>query len=246
MKNKIINLNVQDYYDRMNKEYLKCWSSRAKKDISGFELRFVRNCLRKAIKQNKAINVLEIGPGPGRIADEILKHKVNYYAVDVSGKMVQLIKYKYSANKKFKDIEVGDIANKIPFKKVNFDVIIAMRVIYYNKSWKNTVKIIKERLKPNGTLVFCMLNRNSTAILGKILADSLVGYYATYKDLVGVLRKNTFKKISIMGYARIPDVVYDYARSKKGAFFLKVLESILSRMFGKTLFIRMFYVSANK
>jgi len=237
---------VRRHYDHLNTDYLKCWSSPAKQDINRFELNLIGNKV-KQLSSKKRIKVLEIGVGPGRIAQAILKYQVDYYALDISSQMIRVVKDRFVNNQKIKKIIKADISKKVPFPKEKFDLIIAMRVIYYNRNWKEVIEKLTDKINPGGSFIFCMLNKNSTAILGKLInKDRLEGHYTTLGELKDILIKNNFKKVSLWGYARIPDVVYDKCGSKLSATVLRMSENILSALFGKTLFVRMFYVTAQK
>lgn len=237
---------VRSHYDQLQVNYLECWSSLAKQNISRFELNLISNAV-KQISPKKKIKVLEVGIGPGRIAQIILKYPVEYYALDISSKMVEVSKSKFRGNIKIKKIIEADISQENPFPKEKFDLIVAIRVLYYNKNWTEIISKLSNKLNAGGLLVFCILNRYSSAVLGKFInQDQLRGHYTNLGELKSILRTNHLKTITLEGYARLPDVIYDKCNSNLSAATVRIVEKISSIFLGKTLFMRMFYVIAQK
>ena len=230
----------------MNADYFECWRSQAKQDINKFELNFINEILGQLSGENVMKRVLEIGIGPGRIAKEILKYTVEYYGVDISNKMIEVFRHNMNNENKIKELIVVDISHQIPFSELLFDIIVAIRVLYYNENWKEVISRFSAKIKPGGIFVFTMLNKRSTAILGALLKSGLVGYYTNKKELLSVLKENGFKNVELRGYARLPDVLYDFCRTKFSSNVLIFFERALRVILGKSFFSRMFYVVAKK
>jgi 16S rRNA A1518/A1519 N6-dimethyltransferase RsmA/KsgA/DIM1 with predicted DNA glycosylase/AP lyase activity len=68
-------MDIKKYYNRLGEEYLNTYSSEGMKIISQNEIEFVLSNI--PMKRNK-INVLEIGVGPGRISQEVIKRNINF------------------------------------------------------------------------------------------------------------------------------------------------------------------------
>ena len=208
---------------------------------------FIQKNLIRLTKGRNKIKILEVGIGPGRIANEILKYPVEYYGLDISNKMIEVFKKRFTGNGKVKKLIVADIALSEPYKNITFDCIVAMRIIYYSKNWKQVISKLTNKLQKGGTIIFCMLNRNSTALLGKLMGDGEIkGYYSTKNELTTILAENNLTCIRISGYARIPDLIYDLAKTKSSAKVVSVIEDFLRGLLGDTLGARMFYVVAKK
>jgi len=238
---------TQTFYNQENKEYLRVWQSAAKKNISNFELFFVGNALDELAERKKTkISVLEIGVGPGRIAREILKRDVDYYGVDIADKMLNEFRQSLASNK-IQKLEQCDVSDKTPFDEQTFDCLVAIRVFYYSANWRDIVDRLAKKINSGGKIIFTMPNAYSSAQMGKLLRnDFLTGHYCSYADLRDLLRKNGFTNIKIRGFARVPDVVYDLAKSKIAVSLLGFTEKALTILLGKKFLMRMFYVSADK
>lgn len=97
-------------------------------------------------------NVLELGCGAGANIPFFEKLGVNYYAIEGSKTMVELLKVKYP---KYSDnIFVGDFTSDIPFD-LNFDLIIDRASLTHNKTndINRAVNIIHKKLFTNGFFV---------------------------------------------------------------------------------------------
>lgn len=238
---------TKQFYNQENKEYLRVWQSAAKQNISNFELSFVGNALDEiAKKRNTKISVLEIGVGPGRIAREILKRDVDYYGVDIADKMLDEFKQSFS-NDKIQKLEHCDVSDRTPFDSLNFDCLVAIRVFYYSANWQDIINRLARKINSGGRIIFTMPNKYSSAQMGKFLKnDYLTGHYTSISELKNILQNNGFTNIKIRGFARIPDVIYDWAKGKKAAQCLNAVEKILTFLLGKKFLMRMLYVSADK
>lgn len=241
------NKEPEEYFNRLGSRYGRVWGSLAKKAISDFELDLVgRVLVEQATSLGTPMKVLEVGVGTGRVAEKILEFPVDYYGVDVSAKMLAVFREKFGSNPKVKELIVGDVGRELPFDDVKFDGIMAWRVLYYLENWSEVMGRLAARLNPGGVLIFSMLNSRSTAILGKFFGGPLKGYYTTYAELQEVLKENRFTDVRITGYARLPDVVYDWGNNVILAAVILGVEKVLRVILGPTLLARMFYVAARR
>jgi len=241
------NLSVKKYFDQIANSYLKNWQSEAKQAISNFELNFIHRQMKKVILPGKISSLLEIGFGPGRISEQLLKYEIDYYGIDISQEMLSVFKKKFGANKKVRKLAVVDISQKDFFKKLKFDAIVAMRVLYYLRNWSEVVERLSNKLNPGGVLVFCMLNSHSTAVLGRLTESGGVrGHFTSLKNLRKVLDFSDLDLLELGGFARLPDIIYDFADGKYSSRLLLGTERALRVVLGPLLFSRMFYVVARK
>lgn len=240
------NKEPKEYFERVGNDYWRVWDSLAKRDISNFELTLVGRILAEKPSLGRPLKVLEIGIGPGRVAKKILDFPVEYYGVDVSEKMLAVFKERFGSNPKVKELAVGDIGKETPFPKVKFDCIVAWRVLYYLENWPVVIEHLTTLLNPGGMMVISMLNSHSTAVLGKFFGGPLTGYYSNYSELQEFLKKNRFTEVKITGYARLPDVLYDWVNHPLSAKAVFLVENILRFFLGETFLARMFYVVARK
>lgn len=242
----IENEEAKNYFDRVGGEYLRVWDSLAKKKINSFELYFLARILSERASSVAPPNVLEIGIGPGRIAEQILKFDVTYYGADISVSMLNFFKEKFANNPRIKGLDVCNIGEGVPFRDLKFDCIVVWRVLYYLENWEKVIERLTTSLNPGGLLVFSMLNDRSTVILGKFFGGRLKGHNTNYGELRRVLKKNGFAEVRITGYARLPDVLYDWADTRFTSGLLILVERFLRIFLGETFFARMFYVVARK
>jgi len=240
----IDNSSVKNYYNNLNKNYLNCWESFAKKDIDRFEKNFIRDSLDLLAKARKNPKVLEVGFGPGRIAREILKYNIEYYGVDISEEMLKSFEQTFGKEKKIKKLKVEDISKGITFKEKDFDLIVAWRVLYYNQNWKEIFNNLSGKLGKNGILVFCMPNKYSLSIFGNLFGK-VKGNYTSLKELKGVLEKNRLRP-KIKGYAKVSDIVYDICVNSWLAKPLLIFEIMLRKVFGELFLSKMFYVQTRR
>ena len=117
-----------------------------------------------AILNKPEPNILEIGCGNGRDAEEILKHTNNYLGIDVSEKLIDLAKKKVSKGRfEIADIETYPIPN-------NLDVIFA---------FASLIHVPKESLQKILNLAFKSLNSGGVFFMSMKHAD---GYVESTKE----------------------------------------------------------------
>ncbi len=134
---------------------------------------------------NKKEKILDLGCGNGRFS-EIVGNKADYYGVDVSEKLIEIAKEKYS-NRKF----VVNEPFALPFKNNFFDKIFCLAVLHHipsKKFRKDFLREIKRVTKPGGKLILTVwdLNDNSKAkrLLLKYTFFKLIGKSKLdYKDV---------------------------------------------------------------
>lgn len=239
------NTDLKRTYNSIGEKYNRNWDSLAKKRLSEYELRFIRNALKPQIT-NKKIKLLELGFGTGRIMKCLLEYNVEYYGADISREMINAAKKDIKKNQKIKELRMADITQKIPFQNTAFDVIVAMRMLYDNKKWKEILGNLGKRLKPGGIIIFNTHNKYSSLVFHSIFRKPSVGFFDTsLKELSEVLDNNDFS-YKIIGFGRFPDPIYDLCNSPWSANLLFFIENFLDRILGRTFLTRMFYVVTKK
>jgi ubiquinone/menaquinone biosynthesis C-methylase UbiE len=156
--------------------------------------------LKKAISslnENK-IKVLDVACGTGRMLPEVFsnKNEIEYVGLDTSESMTNILKQKakeMGVEKKVK-IVVGD-ATKIPFEDNSFDLVYSFHLLWHIPQ-EEQEKIIKEMLrvtKPNGMIIFDVLNKNFFLELFKKNKESEGIYKMKIKDIQNILNKNRIR-----------------------------------------------------
>jgi len=97
--------------------------------------------------------VLDLGIGTGQSIKSFTDKNCKIYAVDISGRMLQIVKQKYPKVKTFKyDISKG--LTELHFEYNSFDIIVAVGVLEFIKDIKRIIKETHKLLKKDGYFVF--------------------------------------------------------------------------------------------
>lgn len=240
---------VAKYWDKRGGTYDRSWQSFAKKKLSQLET----DILEKAIddieysKSKKSIKVLDIGIAIGRICDSILKHNVQLYGTDVSQTMVDYCRKKYKNNKKVKELRLHDIHRPLPKSWGKFDVVSAYRVLAYTPHLKKELTIIYNSMNKGGRLIFTYPNKYSSALIPKLIySKDRMGNEMTEGEIRKIASRVGFSSCQIGGFSRLLDTFYDLADNKITTNLLYGVENILQIILGRTLFVRLFYVTCVK
>lgn len=249
-KVKIINKKVANYWNKRGETYSKSWHSLAKKRLSNLETDLIEKVIRLREDDNRnkkdKLKTLDIGIGTGRITEVILKHNTVHYATDISKTMVKYCREKFKNNSKIREIIVHDVLTPLPRKWGKFDVITAIRVLSYSSKWQEELNNLYQVLKPGGFLIFTFPNKYSSVFISHLKRRSIDGCEISIRELRNALRKIGFSSWNIVGFNRLFDSFYDLCDSKTSADILFMIEKMLSFIFGKTLFVRLFYVTCKK
>lgn len=164
--------------------------------------------LQDLIKVSKKDSVLDMGCGSGVHMKFLAPQCQKIVGQDISPGMVNLAKRELSnlSQRNWK-VVLGD-AEKLPFKKNEFDIVIAMGLLDYVSSWEKVVKGVFRVLKKGGTFV-CTIPKSPSLFSflrtswGNMLKKNLFSLPAVknivkQKDLEKVLIKSGFniQKIS--------------------------------------------------
>jgi SAM-dependent methyltransferase len=106
-----------------------------------------RDTLWEAIVQAVPQRVLEVGPGPGEVSEQMQRELgAEVVAVDVSARMVEL------ARARGVDARVGDV-QELPFADAAFDLVVAAWVLFHVPDLDRGLEEIARVLRPGGRLV---------------------------------------------------------------------------------------------
>jgi SAM-dependent methyltransferase len=91
--------------------------------------------------------VLEVGPGPGELAERIAKELgADVVAIDVSPRMVELTRDRGI------DARIGDV-QALPFDDARFDLVVAAWVLFHPSDLDRALSEIARVLRPGGRLI---------------------------------------------------------------------------------------------
>ncbi len=229
------------YWEQIGNSYTAFWKSKAKQELSKKELGFIN----KNLEKTKSRYILDIRVGSGRIIENYLAgSKVKgIWGIDWAGSMVSFCRNKFKNNKRVQKIAVCNISKeRLPYER-KFDFISAIRVLKYNKNWKEIVGRIIGGLDDNGIFVFTMPNKNSFLRFTK--PETSI-YSTTKKGLEKVIQEQSGEVIQITSFMKLPDVLYDISDKKLYVSTLLWFEQILKIILRDTLLSRIFFVAAKK
>lgn len=230
------------HWDEFGAGYGDVWENPARKRMHLMEMGFINSFVGKI----KSAKILDIGVGTGRIVDNYLKNPntQEVYSIDISESMVNLCLGKFKNDSRVKNIVVCDLSKEeIPFTGKLFDFISIIRVLKYNKNWKEMIGKISKSMDSNGVLILTMPNNNSINRFGHYP----IPYYRTTKrELRDICKEQGLQILDMQSFTRIPDMFYDL--SSNGAYIRSVifLEKLASWVLGKTFLGRMFFVAVKK
>jgi len=232
----------KNHWDELAGNYSKTWKGYGKNEMNKREMEFIAKYLKKS-NQNL---LLDLGVGNGRILETLFENtKMNseIYGLDVSSKMVAICKEKFKNIQKIKKLNTCDIANEaFPFNK-NFDFITAIRVLKYNKNWREIINKIYKELNHDGIFVFTMVNSIS---INRFFKYKIPIYRTNIIELRRILLEYRFKILEIRSFTKLPDFFYD---NSKNEFFAKIvifLEELLETIFGKIFLGRILFIAVKK
>ncbi len=141
---KIIELYNDKLANQYNKATLKGkWSAPNEVNKTLSQLRLVKN----------NSSVLDLGVGTGQSIKIFINKNCKIYTVDISAKMLQIVKQKYPEVKTFK-YNISNGLTGLHFKHKSFDIIIAVGVLEFIKNIKRIIKETYQLLKADGYFIF--------------------------------------------------------------------------------------------
>lgn len=172
--------NSRDGYDLAASVY-----DRRLKYLNSFE----KDVIKKILGKFRGKKILDLGAGTGRLIPYLKDGGAEIFAVDISEKMVELLR------KKFPAIEalVADSEN-LPFKDCSFDFVIATFLIVHLKNLDKTFREVYRVLADGGSFIVTNINQKKAPKIelpdrSKIVIDS---YYHRPEDVIKILKNNLF------------------------------------------------------
>jgi Methylase involved in ubiquinone/menaquinone biosynthesis len=138
-------------YDVIAKEFYE-WR-KSKKRRGFYERLVILPSLLKLLGDVKGKKILDIGCGPGLYASLLTQKGAVVHGIDISSELIGIAKKEAPTA----ELIIGD-ATRLPYKNLEFDIIIALHVLYYLKSWDQVLKEIHAVLKKGGIFIFFISN----------------------------------------------------------------------------------------
>lgn len=235
-----------NFWNKKGRGYKNNWEGKPEKMLSKLELNFIASHL-KTINPQKA---LDIGCGTGRILyclSENTNSNAEIYGIDYAQQMVDLCKkdfFQMRARSKIKGILQCDVSREDLPSDLTFDFVSAIRVLKYNKIWKDIMLKIKNAMNPGGIFVFTIPNKVSASFFSHY---GVPIYLTTRSEVEKFLLSNGFILESVCSFSRLPRIFYTaFSSSAAYAKLVLFLEKVLGLFFGKTLFGKIIFFVAKK
>ncbi len=183
----------------MKNEYAKMWTQMRNKEYKfGYYDKFLLDLIIKSLNNNKK-KILDVGCGDGNPFAKKLIQKYDYFGVDISDYLIAIAKKNYGEEK----FEVVD-AEKLKIKE-KFDLIICFHSLWYIPGYLNCIKNMIKILKPNGYLIFDILNKNNQNNINhyREIVYETKGFGKLFR-----LFKNIIKFFFKPGYTKWSDVIH--------------------------------------
>ena len=147
-----ISLNARQFnYDAIAAEYA------AKVDSAPYNALYERPAMVTLLPEVKGKRILDAGCGSGWYAEQLLERGAHVSAIDASAAMVDFsrarLEKKHSSPGRF-DLQVADLANKLPFGDGTFDGVVSPLVLHYMRDWRPALREMRRVLVPDGWLLF--------------------------------------------------------------------------------------------
>ena len=163
---------VVEFFDRRAKDYDREYTDETP---GGFALRVRREKVMALFDQPNG-RVLDVGCGPGVMAEQILNRGCTFWGVDPSMGMIGIARTRFPEGPRVGFRCAG--AQSLPFEDGYFDAVLCMGVIDALEDRQAAIREMLRVLKPNGTLIITFTNvRNPYAWWKGYLFYPLVGIW---------------------------------------------------------------------
>lgn len=231
---------LKKHWDMVGAGYDKYWQSQGKQMLLRKELDFITHYLTPV----HAKDALDIGIGSGRILENYHRQISPKYidGIDIAQAMVDVCRKRFMRSKRVRTLAVCNIATQnLPFP-ARYDFVSAIRVLKYNKNWKEIINKIFGYLKNEGVLVFSMPNKHAFI---RFTPTDTQQYYTTVQEIQDCVRSCGFTLLEITSFSKIPDIFYDFVDTPKAVHLLSQSEKLLEKI-GKNVGGKEFFVAVQK
>jgi len=240
MKNNINNLNTKRFFSEFAKNYEEeiHWKTKGTAYLSSIETNFVEKCLSK--NKNHKGRCLEIGAGTGRFTKILLSKGFRVEVIECADGMVNKLRERF----KNCDIDIKkiDAGRKFPYLSDYFDCVVAMRVLKYIPTWRESIREVYRILKGDGCFVFSIANKYSVAYF----KGQAPYFLFRPKEVIRHLKGLGFDIIEITTTTRLPFPLYYKINSKGWLCLIIFVENILDKILPFWLLSRSVIICAKK
>lgn len=237
----------KNYWEEFNIDYSKVWQTRGRQEMSRRELKFIEKYLLEYSPQR----IMDIGVGNGRILEDLIEFSVKdaeIYGIDISAQMVSICQNRFKNVSKIKQIGVCDLSQENNCFDGNFDFVTTIRVLKYNKNWREMMRKIHNQLNPDGIFIFTMPNKMSISSLSKdtFSEQKIPILYTSRAELRKVLTDIGFTLVEFHAFSKMPNFLYHICQNKLYVKSLLLVEKVLEIILGKSFLGRELFVVCQK
>ena len=138
---------IEKYYNLISSKYDKATVS-----FDWIVPNEIENILVKYNLIKDTLEVLDVGIGTGQTIDFLNNKNCNIYGIDISQKMLEIVKEKYPKVETYKH-DISEGLNNL-FKENKFDLVIAGGILEFVKNIEEVFKDVFKLLKKDGYFVF--------------------------------------------------------------------------------------------
>ena len=138
---------IEKYYNLISSKYDKATVS-----FNWIVPNEIENILVKYNLIKDTLEVLDVGIGTGQTIDFLNNKNCNIYGIDISQKMLEIVKEKYPKVETYKH-DISEGLNNL-FKENKFDLVIAGGILEFVKNIEEVFKDVFKLLKKDGYFVF--------------------------------------------------------------------------------------------
>ncbi|HYM25543.1 MAG TPA: class I SAM-dependent methyltransferase, partial [Vicinamibacterales bacterium] len=144
---------IVDFFDRRAVDYNHAYGHET---TAGYALRVRRKKVLELFDRPGGV-VLDVGCGPGIMAEEMLARGCQFYGIDPAETMISIAQERYGGSARFL---LGDAA-RLPFANGFFDAVICTGVVDSLVDGSQAVGEMVRVLKPDGTFIISFANLTS-------------------------------------------------------------------------------------
>lgn len=133
------------------------------------------------LERHNHATVLDVGCGPGMMAEYCVDRKFEFFGIDISEKMINecVNKFGHIDSTHF---SVGKIQN-LEFPNTFFDLVLCMGVLEYVDADEidDAVSEMARVLKPGGTIIISLMNKSSFFVWNRVWRNSLLKRFTRWE-----------------------------------------------------------------
>jgi SAM-dependent methyltransferase len=233
---------LKAHWESVGEQYSREWDPPGRAEIGGNEIGFILG----GLLASPGRTALDVGIGSGRILAELLRHapETEFYGVDIAEAMIEASRARLAGELRVRELRVCDVSvEPLPYSET-FDFISAIRMLKYNRNWRDIVAKLVAQLNERGVIVFSMTNRNS---LNRISREYVVPWdTASARELEDLCAQLGLTVLDVSGFTKLPHQLYLRARSRRVAHLLRRVDWALDRVLGPRMFARELFVAARR